>query len=71
MGKAISFNELLEAAEHLPLDTQESFIDVLRHRIAEHRRQEIHTLVLSAREEYSSGKLTPQTPQDIMQDILS
>lgn len=71
MGTAISFDELLEAVEHLSLDAQESFIDVLRHRIAEHRRREIHGLILSARKEYSSGKLTPETPQNIMEDILS
>ena len=44
MSKIISFNELLEAIEHLPLDDQESLINVIRHRIADHRRQEISTV---------------------------
>lgn len=71
MSKIISFNELLEAIEHLSLDDQESLINVIRHRIADHRRQEISTLILSAREEYKTGKLVPETPQDIMKFILS
>lgn len=71
MDKAISFNELLEAVDHLSLDEQESLIDIVRHRIAEHRRQEISKLVLSARREYQQGKLSPETPQDIINSILS
>ncbi len=71
MGKAISFNELLEAVDHLSLDDQESLIDVIRHRMADHRRQKISMLISSAREEYQTGKLAPETPQDIMKSILS
>ena len=71
MGKAILFNELLEAVDHLSPDEQESLIDVVRHRIAEYRRQEISKLVFSARKEYQQGKLSPETPQDIMNSILS
>ena len=68
MSKAI--NELLEAVDHLSLDEQESLIDVMRHRIPEHRHQEIFAFVSSAREEYRQGKLLPETPQDIMSAIL-
>lgn len=71
MGNTISFNELLEAVDHLPLDEQESLIDVIRRRIAAHRRQEIAGLVSSARKEYKTGKLLPESPDDIMQSILS
>lgn len=71
MDKAISFNELLETVDHLSLDEQESLVDVVRHRIAEYRRQEISKLVLSARKEYQQGKLSPGTPQDIMNSVLS
>lgn len=71
MAKATSFSELLEAVDHLSLDEQESLIDVVRHRIAEYRRQEISSLILSARKEYQQGKLSPEKPQDIMDSILS
>jgi len=39
MEKTISFNELLEYAKCLSLDEKESLIDILRHRMAEQRRQ--------------------------------
>jgi hypothetical protein len=70
MSKSISFNELLETVEYLTLDEQESFIDILNRRIAYNRRQEIHKLVLSARNEYKNGKLKPESPQDIMNSII-
>lgn len=71
MDKAILFNELLDAVDHLSLDDQESLIDVVRHRIAECHRQEIFSLISSARKEYQQSKLSPETPQDIMNSILS
>jgi hypothetical protein len=67
----ITFNEVLEAVDHLSLDEQESLVDVIRRRIAAHRRQEMAKLVTSAQEEYKAGKLTPETPDDIMQSLLS
>ena len=71
MSNAVSFNEVLDAVEQLPIDEQESLIDVIRRRIAARRRREIATLVSSAREEYRTGKLVPETPEDIMRSILS
>ena len=71
MAKSISFSELLDAVDHLSLDEQESLIDIVRHRIAEYRRQEISSLILSTRKEYQQGKLYPETLQDIMNSILS
>ncbi|XOF34575.1 MAG: hypothetical protein ACL93V_04590 [Candidatus Electrothrix sp. YB6] len=71
MNNAVSFNKVLDAVEQLPINEQESLIDLIRRRIAEYRRQEIATLVSSAQEEYNTGKLTPESPDDIMQSILS
>ncbi|WPD24954.1 MAG: hypothetical protein SD837_10385 [Candidatus Electrothrix scaldis] len=53
--------------------------DVLLGLIAEERLKDsresdyvdIESLVSSARDEYSTGKLTPESPNDIMQSILS
>ena len=71
MNQAISFNEVLEAVDHLSLDEQESLVDVIRRRIAAPRRQEIAKLVLSAREECAAGALKPESPDDIMRSLLS
>lgn len=71
MNHAISFNEILESADRLSLEEQESLIDVIRRRIATRRRQEIAFLVSSAREEYKAGELRPESPDEIMQSLLS
>lgn len=71
MSNPISFNDVLEAVDHLSLDEQESLIDVIRRRIAAHRRQDIAKLVTSAKDEYKNGKLVPETPDEIMRSILS
>ncbi len=71
MSHAISFNELLEAADSLSLEEQESLVDVIRRRVANRRRQEITSLVVSAREEHKAGKLRPESPDEIMQSLLS
>ncbi len=70
MNQAISFNEILEAADNLSLEEQESLIDVIRRRIANSRRQEIASLVALAREEHKAGKLHPENPDEIMQSLL-
>ena len=62
-----SMTELLDRAE-----------DVLLELIAEERLKDsresdyvdIELLISSAREEYSTGKLTPECPDDIMQSIF-
>lgn len=71
MNHAISFNELLEAADRLSLEEQESLVDVIRRRVANRRRQEISSLVVSAREEHKAGKLRPESQDEIMQSLLS
>ena len=71
MNQTSSFNDVLEAVGRLSLDEQESLVDVIRRRIAARRRQEIAKLVMSARPEYANGKLKPESPDDIMQSLLS
>ncbi len=70
MNQTISFNDVLEAVDHLSLDEQESLIDVIRRRIAARRRQELAKLVISARKEHANGTLKPESPDDIMQSLL-
>lgn len=71
MNHAVSFNEILESADRLSLEEQESLIDVIRRRIATRRRQEIATLVSSAQEGYKAGGLRPESLDEIMQALIS
>ncbi|MEK7990056.1 MAG: hypothetical protein VSS52_003555, partial [Thiotrichaceae bacterium] len=67
MNKAISFNDLLEAINALSLDEQESLVDIIRHRIAERRREEV---VKTAQEKYASDTLIAEFPEDLMIETL-
>ncbi len=71
MEKSVTFNDILESAEHLSLNEQESLIDVLYHRISESRRNNILKSVLSARDEYKAGITKPAKPEELINEILS
>jgi hypothetical protein len=65
-----SFGEILEAADKLSLEEQETLIDVLTRRTAERRRDRIGRDVRKARKEFKEGRVRPATPDDIMTEIL-
>ena len=64
------FAEVLEAADHLPIDEQVELIEVLRRRIVEQRRAEIAQDVREAREDFAAGRCQPATPEDILKEIF-
>ena len=71
MGNIITFNEVLESADKLSLDDQETLLEVLHRRIIEHRREELSKEIGDAQKEFQEGKCKPTTPSDLMKEILS
>ena len=71
MENVVTFGEVLEAADRLSLEEQETLADILKRRIVERRRQEIAAGVQSAREEYEAGSCEPVTPDELMAEILA
>ena len=65
------FGELLEAADQLSLEEQADFVEVLRRRVAERRRNEIAGEIQEARRDYAAGRCQPATPAAILKSILS
>ena len=65
------FGQLLEAADNLSVEEQESLIDILRRRLAERRREEIAADVREAREAFNAGECRPATPDEIFEEIVS
>ena len=63
MGNTISFGDILEAADNLSVEDQESLLDILRHRLAEHRRGQVARDIEEARE--------AATPDEIFEEITS
>jgi uncharacterized membrane protein len=71
MADALRLDDVLDAAERLSDEEQETLVDVLRKRRAERRREEIAEDVREARREHRDGKTRPMTADELMNEILS
>ena len=65
------FAQVLDSADGLAFDEQESLVEVLQHRLAEHRRVELVEAVKSARREFKAGRCRPATPAQIVKRIFA
>ena len=66
-----SFHVVVEAADCLTEEEQETLIELLNHRLADCRRAELVKDIQEAQREFESGALRPTTPDEIMKEILS
>ncbi|HEX3532225.1 MAG TPA: hypothetical protein VH988_34625 [Thermoanaerobaculia bacterium] len=64
------FAEVLEAADRLSLEDQESVVEILHRRIVERRREELAREIREAEEEFRAGKSEPRSAQELMKEIL-
>ena len=71
MNHVLSFDEVLDAADRLPLEAQETLLEVLHRRMVERRRDELAQDIQSARQEYDKGLCSPVSPRDLMKEITS
>ena len=67
----MSFGEILEAADQLSLEEQETLAEILHWRVLEQRRNELAEDIREAQEEFRAGHSRPATPDDLMAEILS
>ncbi|MFH1052721.1 MAG: hypothetical protein V1779_17510 [bacterium] len=65
----ITFNEVIENIESLPIPEQERVLDIIQNRINEYKRDEIVKDVKEGRQEYQSGKVKRGTIDDLLKDI--
>ncbi|MFY9571923.1 MAG: hypothetical protein WAV20_11040 [Blastocatellia bacterium] len=66
-----TFSEVLDAADALSPQEQETLIDILRHRIAESNRQRLIEEVQEARRDFAQGQCQEATVDEIMRESLS
>jgi hypothetical protein len=66
-----TFAEVLDSADELAPEDQESLIAVLEKRLAERRREELIAAVAFARDEFKSGHCRPATSKQILKRILA
>jgi preprotein translocase subunit SecA len=71
MQNTPAFVDLLDAADRLSLDEQETLVEILQRRMIEHRREELAKEIQEAEREYQAGRCRPVTPEELMGEVLS
>lgn len=66
-----TFDEILDAVEHLPADQQADLLRVIQRRLAEQGRQEIIQDAGDAMAEFTSGRTKPASVDEIMREMDS
>ena len=67
----VTFDQLLDAVEKLPLDAQAELVEVVRLRLAEQGRQRVVHEVQESRQEYRNGQCKQGNVDDVMREIES
>lgn len=67
--QTVTFQEAIDLIELLPEYQQESLIDILQHRLIEHRRELIAENIKEARNEFARGEVKKGTAIDLMREI--
>jgi hypothetical protein len=71
MHDATTFDQVLDAIQHLPEEQQVDLVDVVRRRLAERGRQRIIADAREARAEHAAGKTRATSIEDLMREIDS
>jgi hypothetical protein len=71
MSIGVSFAEVLEAADRLSPEEQETLIEILHRRAIDSRRQEIAKDIRDAQQEFRKGRCRATTPARIMKELVS
>ena len=71
MHDKASFVDVLEAADSLSLEEQETLVDILHKRLVERHRTDLAREIQHARDEFKKGGCKSATPSEIVKEILS
>lgn len=69
MGKGVTFDEVLDMIDSLPLEQRESLIEIVRNRLIEERRDRLAKSIKKARKEYERGDASRGTVDDLMDEL--
>jgi len=67
--QSTSFQNALDLIESLPEYQQEDLIDIIKHRLIEHRRDLIAENIRKAKKEYMRGEVKKGSVDDLMKDL--
>jgi hypothetical protein len=68
-AQSMSFQDLIDAVESLPLDDQSMLVELINKRIIEKRRAELVREVEEARDAFRKGEVKRGTVEDLMKDL--
>jgi hypothetical protein len=68
---AWGFHVVVEAADRLTPEEQETLVGILNRRLADRRRAELVNDIREAEREFERGGLRSATPDEIMKEIVS
>ena len=68
-AQTLSFQDLIEAVEAMPLEDQSLFVELINKRIIEKRRAELVAEVQDARRAFESGDVKRGSFKDLMKDL--
>lgn len=71
MANDVTFDEALEAVEHLPPDEQAELVAVIQRRLAERGRQRVVDEVREGRDSFRAGQAAPASVDDLIREIGS
>ncbi len=69
MKLAAIFDEVLDAADALPIQQQEDLVRILKSRMIDQKRESLAQSVREARAEYARGDVKKGTVADWMKDL--
>ncbi len=64
-----TFAEVMETVEQLSVDEKETLIDILQHRLAEYRRNQLLKDIKSSRKEFEEGLCKPMNIDEFMKEV--
>jgi hypothetical protein len=67
----INLDQALDAVMQLPIEQQETLIEIVRHRHIEQRRDEIAQDAQKSIEEFRSGQYQPMAIEQVLTDLRS
>ncbi len=68
-AQSLSFQDLIDAIESLPLDDQSTLVEIINKRIIERWREELVAEVKEAREAFSRGEVKRGTVKDLRKNL--
>jgi hypothetical protein len=65
------FSDVLETIEEFTVDEKETLVDILQHRLSEHRRNQLLKEIETAEQEFEQGLCGTMSVDEFMQEVSS